>query len=94
MEPQFTPGYSVLFDKGFNIQDLSLQYKVIVRISPFVRSKRQLTPSEVPVVMRIARARKHIERVTGRLKEFRLLDHTLSLSLVELVDQIWILHVS
>ena len=44
---QFTPGYSVLFDKGFNAQDFFLQYKVTARIPPFVRSKRQLTLSEV-----------------------------------------------
>ena len=44
---RFTPGYSVLFDKGFNAQDFFLQYKVTARIPPFVRSKRQLTPSEV-----------------------------------------------
>ena len=41
---QFTPDYSVLFDKGFNVQDLVLQYNVTARIPPFVRSKRQLTP--------------------------------------------------
>ena len=46
---QFTPGYSLLFDKGFNVQDLFLQYKVTARIPPFVRSKRQLIPSEVAV---------------------------------------------
>ena len=38
-EAQFTPGYSVLFDKGFNVQNLSLQYKVTLTIPPFVRSK-------------------------------------------------------
>ena len=49
-----------------------------------------LTPSEVAFVQQIARARIHIERVIGRLKEFRLLDHTLPLNLVDLVDEIWI----
>ena len=58
---------------------------------PFVRGKRLLTPSEVAVGKRIARARIHIERVIGRLKEFRLLDHTLPLNLVDLVDEIWII---
>ena len=53
--------------------------------------KDSLTPSEVAVGKRIARARIHIERVIGRLKEFRLLDHTLPLNLVDLVDEIWII---
>ena len=59
-------------------------------MSPFVRSKRQLTPSEIAVEKRIARERIHIERVIGRLKEFRLLDQTLPLNLVDHVDEIWI----
>ena len=57
MAAQFTPDYSVLFDKGFNVQDLFLQRKVTARIPLFVRSKRQFTPSEVAVEKRIARAR-------------------------------------
>ena len=59
-------------------------------VPPFLRSKRQLTPSEVAVGKRVARARIYIEPVIGRLKEFRLLDHTLPLNLVDLVDEIWI----
>ena len=55
------------------------------------RSKRQLTPSKVPGGKRIARARIHIECVIGWLKEFQLLDHTLPLNLVDLVDEIWII---
>ena len=39
----------------------------------------------------VATARIHIERVMGRLKEFRLLDHTLPLNLVGLIDDIWII---
>ena len=38
-EAQFTPGYSVLLDKGFNVQKLILQYKVTLAIPPFVRNK-------------------------------------------------------
>ena len=37
---QFTPRYSVLFEKGLNVQDSLLQYKVTARILPIVRSKR------------------------------------------------------
>ena len=87
---QFTPGYSALFDNGFNVQDLFLQYKVTARIPPVFKSKRQLTSSEVAVEKQITRARIHIERVIGRLKEFPLLDHTLLINLVDLVDEIWI----
>ena len=37
---QFTPSYSFLFDKEFNVQELIFKYKVAARIPPFVRSKK------------------------------------------------------
>ena len=76
---KFTPGFSVMFDKGFVVQDIFWSRTVTVLIPPFVRSKRQFTPSEVYQCKHIATARIHIERVMGRLEEFRLLDHTLLL---------------
>ena len=87
---QFTPGYSILFDNGCNIQELFLLYKVIARIPPFGRSKRQVTPSGV-VGRWIARAKIHVKRVKDWLKKFQLLYHTLPLNLVDLVDEIWII---
>jgi len=79
----------VLFDKGFNVQDLFLPYKVKCIIPPYVRQKRQFTRSEVYHGKRVARARIHIERVMGRLKEFRLLENKLPINLVDLCDHIW-----
>ena len=81
----------VLFDKGFNVQDIFLCRQVKCVLPPFVRSKRQFTRSEVYQGKRIARARIHVERVIGRLKEFRLLQNTLSLTMVDLCDHIWII---
>ena len=86
---KFTPGFIVLFDKGFNVQDLFLSRQVTCVLPPFVRSKRQFTRSEVYQGKRIARARIHIERVMGRFKEFRLLAHTLPITMIDLCDHIW-----
>ncbi|XP_065650699.1 uncharacterized protein LOC124808658 isoform X2 [Hydra vulgaris] len=85
---RFTPGFIALFDKGFNVQDLFLSRQVKAVIPPFLRSKRQFTPSEVYHCKRIGRARIHIECVIGRLKEFRLLKNTLPITLVPLIDDI------
>ena len=81
----------VLFDKGFNVQDIFLDRQVKCVLPPFVRSKRQFTRSEVYQGKRIAKARIHVERVIGRLKEFRLLKNTLPLTMVDLCDHIWII---
>ena len=51
----------VLFDKGFNVQDLFLSRQVKCVLPPFLRSKRQFTRSEVYQGKRIARTRIHIE---------------------------------
>ena len=73
----------VLFDKGFNVQDLFLSRQVKCVLPPFVRSKRQFTRSEVYQGKRIARARIHIESVMGRLEEFRLLNHVLPINMTD-----------
>ena len=88
---KFHPGFIAMFDKGFTVQDIFLPRQVKVKVPPFVRSKRQFTPSEISECKRIARARIHIERVMGRLKEFRLLDHTLPLTLLDIIDEVWLI---
>ena len=86
---KFTPNFSVLFDKGFNVQDLFLSRQVKCCLPPFVRQKRQFTRSEVYHGKRIARARIHIERVMGRLKEFKMLEHKLPINMIEMSDHVW-----
>ena len=86
---KFTPDFLVLFDKGFNVQDLFLPFKVKCVLPPFVRSKRQFTRSEVCHGKRIARARIHIEIVMGRLKGFRLLENKLPINMIDMCDHIW-----
>lgn len=88
---KFHPNFIVLFDKGFNVQDLFLSQRVTCVLPPFVRNKRQFTRSEVYHGKRIARARIHIERVMGRLKEFRLLKNILPISMIDMCDHIWII---
>ena len=88
---KFHPGFIAMFDKGYTVQDIFLPRQVKVKVPPFVRSKRQFTPSEISECKRIARARIHIERVMGRLKEFRLLDHTLPLTLLDIIDEVWLI---
>ena len=87
---KFTPGFMAMFDKGFNVQDLFLHQQVKCVLPPFVRSKRQFTRSEVYQGKIIARARINVERVMGRLKEFKLLKNILPLT-IDLCDQIWII---
>ena len=80
-----------MFDKGFNVQDLFLDQQVNCVLPLLVRSKRQFTLSEVYQGKIIARARIHVERVMGRLNEFRLLKNILPLTMIDLCDRMWII---
>lgn len=66
-------GDLILCDKGFLISDLCAPLGVTVNIPPFL-TRPQFTRSEVETTKRIARARIHVERAIGRLKNFRILN--------------------
>uniref|UniRef100_A0A8D8XB18 DDE Tnp4 domain-containing protein n=1 Tax=Cacopsylla melanoneura TaxID=428564 RepID=A0A8D8XB18_9HEMI len=68
-----TAGDLILCDKGFLISDLCAPLGVNVNIPPFLTNP-QFTKNEVLATKQIARARIHVERAIGRLKNFRILD--------------------
>ena len=89
---KFTPGFIAMFDKGFNVQDLFLYNQVRCVLPPFVRSKRQFTRSEVYYGKRCGESSNPtLTRVMGRLKEFRLLDNKLPITMIDICDNIWII---
>ena len=75
---------------GFITEDTNIAaiftpgFIVLCILPAFVGSKRQFILSEVYQGKRIVRARIHIERVMGRLKEFKLLNHILPISMIDL----------
>ena len=63
---------TVLADRGFNIQDLLLQYGVQLESPPFLKQKQQFSSEKAIKTKRVANSRVHVERVIGRLKEFKI----------------------
>ena len=80
-----------LVDRGFYVQDLFLVYHVTVAIPPFTKGETHFTKVQVEQAKTISRARIHVERAIGRLKEFKLLSHELPLNMLDLADYIWII---
>lgn len=79
-----------LVDRGFNVQDLFLPRQVKVVFPPFKCKKAQFSKEQVFGKSKdIAKARIHIERAIGRMKEFDLLKNELPLSLLDLADDVW-----
>lgn len=64
---------AVMVDKGFHIE-LELRERGIELFRPpFLRNKKQFSKAEANLTAEIAAARVHVERVIGRLKQFKLL---------------------
>lgn len=65
-------GDLILCDKGFPITELCAPLGVKVNLPPYLTNP-QFTENEVILTKKIARARIHVERAIGRLKNFRIL---------------------
>ncbi|XP_068085171.1 uncharacterized protein Camp [Anabrus simplex] len=81
-------GDSVMADRGFNIQDLLCTKGVTLNIPPFLKGKRQFTPSENIETRRIASKRIHIERAIGLAKTCKILQSKLHVSKIRLSGRI------
>lgn len=77
----------VLADRGFNISDI-LPDNVCFKYPPFKRGKTQFSVEEAQETKVVAHARIHVERVFGRIKEFRIFQTSLPLDFVDVIDHI------
>ncbi|XP_047129441.1 uncharacterized protein LOC124809402 [Hydra vulgaris] len=84
-------GDIVMMDKGFNISDLLIVRKVKLEIPPFLKNKGKFTSTLTSKTALIARAGIHVERAIARVKYFRLLQTPLPLSMIDMLDHIFII---
>lgn len=80
-------GDVILADRGFNIADICNEIDCKVIIPPFLSGRKQFTKEEVELTRTVASARVHVERIIGRVKEFRLLQKVIPNALVSIVSQ-------
>lgn len=76
-------------DRGLNIQDLLLSREVKFVIPPFIKSRTEFVKGKVEQTSSVARARIHKERVIGRIKDFRILNFRVRLTMVDLLNDIF-----
>ena len=77
---------AVMVDKGFRIDDL---VPCKVYMPPFLTQKIQLSHSDVLVTQNIARLRIHIERAIRCIKENKLFDTVIPLTIAGSINQIF-----
>ena len=66
-----------------------MYYFQILNIPPFMGGKEQLTLEEEAETRHMASVRIHIERVIERIKNYRILQGVLPISIHVQLDQIW-----
>lgn len=81
-------GDVVLADRGFFISEECRQRGAILKIPSFTKGKKQLSGREVNESRQLARIRIHIERVIGRMRDFRILNSIIPISQVDTIDNI------
>ena len=81
-------GDEIMADKGFQIQDLLAPLGVRLNIPPFLNSKVQMPVSDVLLTRKIAHLRIHVERAIGRVKDFRILQHTLPATMWDSINEV------
>lgn len=81
-------GDNVMADRGFDIADI-LPDGVALNIPPFKGQRDQLTAEESEDTAKIAAVRIHVERAIGRIKNYHILDGTISLTLSPVINQVF-----
>lgn len=84
----FDKGDTVMADKGFTIEDL-LPLGVNLNIPPFLGLYTQMTAQDFIKTQEIASVRIHIERAINEVKNLRVWDSVIPLSLFGVVNQMW-----
>ena len=76
-------GDLVIADRGFDIADDLALVGATLAIPPFTKGKPQLSQREVEFSRGLSSLRIHVERAIGRIKNYRILQSTLPISLIK-----------
>ncbi|XP_057310054.1 uncharacterized protein LOC130648051 [Hydractinia symbiolongicarpus] len=84
-------GDNIMADKGFNISDLLISRGSKLIILPFLRDKGKFSKRNCSKTSQIAKARIHVERAIARIKDFRIIQGALPLTLKDQLDNIFVI---
>jgi len=85
---KITAGDCILADRGFLIQNEVNEKGAFLKIPKFTRGKKQLSAKEVDESRQLAHVRIDVERVIGRLKDYRILQTIIPICQVDLLDDV------
>ena len=81
-------GDLILADRGFFIESVLAMQGAVLKIPSFTKGKKQLTAKEVEKSRQLSNVRIHIESVIGRLRKFNILNNTIPIQQIDLLDDV------
>ncbi len=82
-------GSHIMADKGFECQDLCDPYGVRIDHPPILRGVTQMSEKQEQTTRRIARVRIHVERLMERLKNNKILQLKVPITMLRQLNDIW-----
>ena len=87
--PKVPPGTRIMSDKGFECQDICDPYGIRIDHPPILRGVTQMSEAQEQVTRRIARVRIHVERLMERIKNNKILQMKIPVSMLRQLNDIW-----
>lgn len=84
-------GDSIMADKGFNIGDLVVGKCAKLIVPPFLKDKIRFSKKNCNRTSEIAKARIHVERAIARIKDFKILQGAIPITIKNMLDDIFII---
>ena len=81
-------GDLILTDGDFNIAETLATHGAILKIPHFTKGKSQMSGKEVDNSRQISNIRIHVERVIGRIRKFLIVQSTIPILQVQLLDNV------
>ena len=82
-------GDAIMADKGFTIEQELNELGLKLNIPPFASSACQMSSADTELTQKIARHRIHIERLTAKIKHFKIVSQTVPTTLYLMINEIW-----
>ena len=81
-------GEPILADCGFDNAETLAIHGAILKILHFTKGKSQMSGKEVDNSRKVSNVKIHVERVTGRIRKFQILQSTIPILQVHLLDNV------
>ncbi|KAH8031574.1 hypothetical protein HPB51_019195 [Rhipicephalus microplus] len=86
---KFSPGRSLMADRGFTIEEECKELSLHLNIAPFMEGRPQLSEADETETRLIASVRIHVERVIRRIKTYRILSQVFPNSMSGQLNKVW-----